>query len=389
MAQRPWGTLVVAVVAAVVVPMEAKSPELHSQWLLGYDHGLVKRGLAGALLRGLVFRGDGRITTDSMLTATTVVALVALALFTLLAVQAHRARGAARGEVADLVPSALLLLTPVGALYLVSNSQYLEVTHLLLLAAYALVLVRRPPPAVGIPVLVATCVVATLLHESALVSVVPLVLVLHWLVGGARRDRGTIVVAGGTVVLCLAVVLAASAHSSAVADEAVAGVEARYPTSAAEEQETRDVLTRSVPDNVGYAFDRYRSVSGGGSRVVLSLAVAAPAMAFLGARLLARLGRRRGAVLLGATLAPLALCLIADDVYRWYVLVVVGMAVADLVLDVTGPRPRPGAGPSAAAGLLAMAVAGVLPYPYFLGNDGNPLSDPVLRILSGLEGLVT
>lgn len=394
----------VVVVALVALPTEPKGAELYSQWLLGYDHGLVKRGLVGTVLLGTLFSSGGRISPDDMFAVSAGIALLSLASYVALGARVWISRrpgwraGARRvtddDVLATLLVLALLLASPIGLAYYVSNSQYLEQVNLLVLSVFAHVALSRPRRAVLVATAVACSVLSTLAHENALLSTVPVMLAgTAYRCGGLRAGRRTLAVLGTTGVACLALVVVAGATTSQVAAEVVRDAEARYPTEVADRTETGLVLTRSVPDNIAYTFDKYSSLSGGGSRIPLSLLVTAPAMAFLAMLIRRRDPSAAGLLLVVAALAPCALVLLGDDVYRWFVLAVVGLAVLVLAIAPTGAAPDPAGrarrpGGLVALGVLALLAATALPYPYFLDNDGNPMSDQLLRVLSGLESLV-
>lgn len=408
-----------AVMSVVSIGDVAKGQALYSQWLITYDQGLVKRGLLGTVLTSVFFPGDGQISLGSLYRISFATAAIALALAMLVVLRvwwACRAswtdragEGSGREAASFLVASALLIATPIGYLYYLSNNSYYEVVNLGLLALFVNVVLFRPSRTVGFAVLVVVSLVSLLVHENSLLSTIPVMVVLTWLVCEAGSWDRKVLAKLGLVLVASGVITVALGPSSVDAGPSlVSSMSTRYELPAADWQETEDVLTRSVPDNVRYAFDKYQSKTGGGSRIIFSLLVTVPAMAFLVSAARRRLDRDRQLPVIGATFLPMLLVFLADDVYRWFIFTVIGLAFVTIVLerfpDAGRAAPVDGADAEEAVaapasssdqisvlalGMVVILIACLVPYPSFLGYGTNPLSDPVFSFLSNTKQLLT
>lgn len=374
--------ILVAILHAIVaVPFDPSKVATNPQWLFSYEFGLIKRGLVGELLTKTIFAGRTTITQGELFTVIRLVSIAAFLLSVLVAVLAWiRAQD---DWLTRLVVTALLIATPIGSVYYVSNGYYLEVVNLVVLFAYVAFLFARPPAATGLAVLLVACIATTLIHESALLSVAPAMILLHYLTYvQAAGNRGTVAALAVIYLACVGLALYASPHSAAAFEAMSRSVAARV------DWEVNPLnllpLTRSTTENVAWAFHQYVDANGlrpGGWRILLSLLVTGPAILFLSYLLVYRLRPQFSAPALLIASQPFVLTFLADDIYRWYVLVVINLCLASLIPlpeHVLKASARDLPAPSArdlrvGTGFVAVLVAFALPFPYFRSNDGNPL----------------
>lgn len=411
--------LISLVIALVATPLDPVDPDNYLLWLVAYGDGPLRRGLVGTILTATVLRGDSAALED-LFAATTAVSWLTYLSFLALVVRTWAQRRTLRhtlleigrpdGFVVDLLTMIVLVASPIGVLFYVSEAYYLDVANLLILSVFAHVVLSRPRRSIATVALVLCSALATLVHENALLTTVPAMAAIYWISSErGTRSRPALVRTLAAPVGCVVLVGVLALGSGDAGPPAVRAAAERLDVSQFGAAEATEIMERSVLDNVSYAFDKYRSLSGGGSRVIFTLLVAGPALWFLCVAITRRTPSSQRRWLLLAGLAPLGLTLLADDVYRWFSLSIVALGLVLLLVGSASSnepgalggagvgeshdldaRPRDGRqdGNLVPFGILAIVPALVLPYPYFLTNDGNPMSEPVLRVLSNLKQLI-
>lgn len=367
-------------VALLVSPDQPAEPELFTQWLFNYGCGLVKRALVGDMLARFVFAGPLPITASAMHAVATNLSVATALLFALFSARVWVASAAASrtARVQTLLAVLLLSVAPVGAVYYAGARQYQEVCNLLLLALFAHAAATRALQSTLPALAVLLSLVSTLIHESSLLSTTPVMLTLAVMQtpDGPQRRRA-IVAAAGAFALCTALVLYVGAATTATAACITSQLTSRlaFPVDPSKVE----VLTSSFTGNVWMTLRAYVDVDNG-SRVLLSLVVAAPAMLFLAASLRRRDPGRTGWWLVAVGLLPFGLIPLADDVYRWFVLSVVGLSVLLLSGDRTQERPVEDTR-VLALGIAALVIAVVVPFPFFWGASSNPLFHRMMALV--------
>lgn len=405
--------LVASLTALVVTPLDPVDADNYLLWLTSYSDGPIKRGLVGSVLTATGI-ADGRVSVDDLLTLSTTVAWITFLSYLALVVRvwwsqrttwnADQASTRSSGSfLVSLLAMALLVASPIGVLFYISESYYLDVVNLLVLSVFVHLALFRPRRSIAFAALAICSVLAVLVHENALLSTVPVMMAIYWmLTEQGRRSNDVLVRLVPTYLGCAALVVWLSVGSDRVGGSAVTNAAERLHVSTFGAAEADRVMNRSLLDNVAYTLDKYQSLSGGGSRVLLTALVTGPAIAFLAFSLVRDVRPDTRRWLLVGGLAPLGLALLGDDVYRWCSLSAIALAVAVLTIGTSQPEEdeaRPDSTVTTAAserdltlvalGIVALVAALVLPYPYFHGNGPNPMSEPFLRALSHIEQLVS
>jgi len=176
------------------------------QYYLSYEHGFVRRGLPGEVIR--LLGGPAKVSIDAFgwrLTAAEVVAVVALAAIVFVQL---------RGSPLRFAAAALVLLSPLSApLFLVDPGRYDAVGVVALLVIVLLGYLsaeRRRPLLVG-GVATATMVIAALSEEFlVLFLLVPAALVMSRHVESARRPRRAAVAIAAPIAIGFAVAISST-----------------------------------------------------------------------------------------------------------------------------------------------------------------------------------
>lgn len=388
---------VAAVFTLAAIPSAPKNPGSFIQWLFNYDYGLIKRGLIGHLITHLRNSSDP-ISMAGMFYLATGLSLLTWTLYAAISIRAWRGKfGRALSMTGSwiivLLIVAILTASPIGVSYYVSNSHNLEVVNLLNLAIFANIIFFRPIRPWPIAALISFSLISVLVHESALLSTIPVGFLIYVLLYAKPFDKKLLSLLLGLYVFCIALVVVAGINSRTVSqqivDGVVRGVDAPFASAIQSKMADKtDVLQFTLADNMrkGFrSFTKPRHLT----RAAFAVLVTAPAMLFLSLLLFHRLQRRMAIVAVMAGLLPLSLTLLADDVFRWLILTIVGLSVLSLapaadhfkseaMSDVT--THRGGSAPIIGLGIVALLTAVDLPYPYFMTNDGNPLLDAALKL---------
>ncbi len=199
-----------AAVAVLSVPAQSTEPELFTQWLFSYSCGPLKRALVGDILTRFVFSDTRPISVVAMHVVATAVSVATAMLYGLFAARVWMARAIApptqRAQM--LVAVALLSLTPVGAMYYAGARQYPEVSNLLVLALFSHLLLARPPHTWLLATAALVSLASTLIHESSLLSTIPVILALAVMHAPNGRSRQTAITVGAaTFAVCTALVM--------------------------------------------------------------------------------------------------------------------------------------------------------------------------------------
>lgn len=369
-----------AFVAVLSVPGRASEPELFTQWLFNYGCGLVKRALVGDILTRVVLRPGHPISATAMHAVVVAISVVTALLFALYSARVWIAGGPAPRpqRIQVLLATALLSMSPIGAMYYAGARQYPEVSNLLVLALFANVLLARPPHRALLACGALASLISTLIHESSLLSTSPVMLALAVMdtPEGPARQRAT-AVSVGTLALSTVAVLYIGAVSPAIAACVTDQLASRvgFPL----DPEKVAVLTTTFSGNILMTLRAYAEADNG-LRIPLSLVLAAPAMLFLCLSLMRREPGRMGWALAAVGLLPFGLIILADDVYRWFVLSVVGLCV--LLLASAWHHDHDAEDDwLTMLGLAALLIALVVPYPFFRGASANPLFDRLLAVV--------
>jgi hypothetical protein len=389
-----YATLAVAAIFTLAtLPASSKEPGIYIQWLFSYQFGLIKRGLIGTVLLNGVYPSR-LVATSQLFRLSLLVSLATMGLYAAWALRIwRRRRPDSRDFLEHLMVVGLLIATPIGVVYYVANSQYMEVVLVLLLAIFCHVLCSRPARTIALPVLFVCCLASALVHEEALLSTVPVMLAGYYVSYASARpaDRRVLAPLAAVYGLCLLLVLIAGARTGSMAAPITQHIISRHAADLPLDLHYSQVLDRSLTDNLRFTFGEY-SRYWNGSRIVLAFVVVLPAIVFLSRRLLDKYPRRIGRMLVAVGLLPLGLAVIADDVFRWYVLIVIGLGSLNLVhtrealarSDEEVPvRVR---GSQVGFGMIAL-LAAVLPFPFFPGDAPNPLLPAVMRIWVNLRVL--
>lgn len=376
-----FGILALAAGAAVLsAPARSSEPELFTQWLFTYGCGLVKRALVGDLLTRFVFSGGTPIAEMSVHVVAVVVAVASVMLYALFAARVWLARPAVSSaqRVQTLTTIGLVSMAPVGAMYYVGARQYPEVGALMVLALFANWLLMAPRHSWLLASAMLASICSILIHEASLLSTIPIMLTLTVMRAPDGQSRRLADAMGaGTFVVCAALVVYMGAVSPATAACVTNQVASRV--GFAVDPPMVEVLTTTFVENIVMTVQGYTS-PWNGTRIPLSLLVTAPALIFLAASLARREANRRGGRLAAVGLCPLGLIVLADDVYRWFVMAVVGLSV--LLLTSVWQHDEPVEDDWVITlGLAALVIAFVLPYPFFRGASSNPLFDYAMTFM--------
>jgi hypothetical protein len=365
--------------ALTAVPLAPKNPDSFVQWLVSYEYGLTKRGLVGSLLQNFWFRGP--ISLKDMLCVSNFIALFAWALFVVLSIRVWFLIPKNENWIITFIVICILIATPIGIIYYVSTSHNLEVVNLFLLAAIVNLFLSRPCRMIADISLLFFSILSVLIHELALLSTIPIAMAAYSLT--QRISQRSIIILAGVYLICGALVVVAGGNSREVARpavyHAVRGMDTEFSAAIGPKIQDRiDVLQFTFVENLKKGFRSFSKVAHV-NRAFFTMLIAGPAICFLSIVIFQQVQRGIGLILIATGLMPLSLILLADDIFRWAILTVVGLSILALVagtarrdhmlesIDVAGPEAVIG------FGILALLASSDLPYPYFLNNDGNPL----------------
>jgi hypothetical protein len=323
----------------------------------------------------------------------TIVSLLAWMLYALISAQAVVSQFNCDRWLIVMIVAAILISTPIGITYYVSNSHHLEIINLLTLAIFTIIILLRPGPGLGLGILISFSVVSVLVHESALLSTIPAAFVIYFLMHGKHVGRFSHAVLVGVYVICISLVVIAGQNSRQMAEKIVDSAIQRTDNELASAIKVKrddkiDVLRFTLIDNIKKGLGSLKKPRHY-TRLISCFLVAAPALFFLSVILVSRLRWPVAAVTVAIGLLPLSLSVLADDVFRWLILAVIGLAVLNLVpasaqfvREEWSERAKDGATltPTVGLGVVALITALVLPYPNFMSNDGNPLYGTVLNL---------
>lgn len=385
---------VAAVFTLTAIPSAPKNPESFIPWLFNYDYGLIKRGLIGHLIKNLRNPTD-LISIAGMFYLTTGLSLLAWGLYAAMSVRAWQGKLFEGSWVTLLLVISLLTASPIGISYYVSNSHNLEVVNLLTLAIFANIIFFHPPRSLALVALISFSIVSVLVHESSLLSTIPLGFMIYVLLYAKTFDKSLLCTLPIIYLICIVIVIIAGINSRTVAQHVVDSVVRSVDSNLAAAIQSKindklDVLQYSFYENLQKglrSFTKTRHIT----RAVFSFVVTAPALLFLSILLFRRLQSRVAVLAIIVGLSPLLLTLVADDIFRWLILAIVGLSVLNLTPAAdhfkVGAASHVASASIIGLGIIALLTAVDLPYPFFMSNDGNPLLGAMLKAL-GKTGLI-
>jgi hypothetical protein len=251
----------------------------------------------------------------------------------------------------------------------------------------------RPGTQLGQGILIIFSIVSALVHESALLSTIPAAFVIYYIMYGKDVFRFLHAILVVVYVICISVVVIAGQNSRQMAEKIVDSAIQRTDNELASAIKVKrddkiDVLRFTLIDNLKKGLGSLKKTRHY-TRLISCFLVVAPALFFLSVALISRLRWPVAAVAVAIGLLPLSLTVLADDVFRWLILAVIGLAGLNLVpvsaqfmREEWSERAKDGAAltPTVGLGVVALITALVLPYPNFMSNDGNPLYGTVLKL---------
>ncbi|MDE1154244.1 MAG: hypothetical protein PW735_00775 [Acidobacteriaceae bacterium] len=277
-----------------------------TEYTLSYQHGFVKRGLVGEILRHC-----GYLTWHKLGEVQMVIMLLVLA-----ACYAVFGRLLYRGPLPQAFLVLFLLLSPACLLHFAATVAHPDsLLFVLLLLAYAALV--RLPAAVGPLVALAPCALALLLHESFPLLLYPVLAAIQW--DRLRQGKASKTAVALHLSMFTAVFLLVLAFGKLHIPAAQLQAEAQLRTEVPLVEAIFDVVTRGFAGQWHelIAFYSWRLLA----EAVLSTVVLLPYLIAAWKLLTVLNGVRRRpfptAALVAMLVAPLLLSFLGMDLYRW------------------------------------------------------------------------
>lgn len=365
----------------IAFPTQPRQPGNFLAWLFSYEFGLIKRGFLGEIITAYLYPAPEKISLMNLFWIIRVVSVLTFVFAMLIAFlslwQQTKNLVSGTDKISLLLVIAIFLGTPIGIPYYVSNGFYTEVVLFFFLFLFYGYLKAFPDSKGRFFVLGLLSLASCLTHEISLLSTIPTMLLIYYLGFGKIESLWKVKIQLVAIYgACIALMAIASSQSSGAKQRLFGYVATRVGEGFFLVDHPFLVLCRSFVDNLVHTYNCYfkgEQIQVGGVRVIWSLLVILPALTFLIRQFYLRTNRKVFQLCMLIGLLPLGLYILGDDTYRWNIFIIVNFCLFNLLTVASPAQAAQKQHPlHLCVGVVAIAVALIIPYPYFASAPGYP-----------------